>query len=561
VSRRTLIVSALSGVAVLAVAVPLVAGSPARAAGPISASASSPPTSVGQLSISFTAATAITGFTAHIITVNGTDVLDLPEAAFTMTSSSTGSGSASSTWTLSNAITTSQLLLGTYSITIDATDSGGDSVTGQPAGALDYLIQPTVSLTASPAALGYASPSTTLSGTVTGLWPDGSTGPIAGQQVLVTNSEGKSEAVLANSAGDFSTSVSYPDTFTASVSGTTLASASSAAVTVMAATTPTQLTATVSTTQTNYGQQVTVSGQLTYEPGTTSEGLGGMPVVVDAPGYPQLSVPVTAADGSFTATFAATATGPVLVYFNNPQYQESGSFPYLAPAQAETDQVTVDRQTSLTQFSASVSASRVVSVRGCVGIANLPVGTASGVSGTVTIQYSAGQTGPWHRLGTITNLTSPVKSSCGVANVEAAYSGSFNVKLARAYYRASFAAPAAENLLGSVSGPVLAWKYQTKIASLKVSARRVAKGGKITVSGQLLQDTKGWVPYRRQLVQIVYRKPGAKTASLIVKVTTNSAGEFTATFPDDFTATWSVRYPGNATHYDCNSAAIKVTVR
>ncbi len=558
-SRRTLAVCALG--ALSAAAVLLVAGTPAHASGPISASASSPPTSVGQLSISFTAATAVTGFTAHIITASGTDVLDLPETAFTMTSSSTASGSASSTWTLSNAITTSQLLLGTYSITIDATDAGGDSVTGQPAGTLHYVIQPAVSLTASPAQLGYSSPSTTLSGTVTGQWPDGATGPVAGQQVLVTNSEGKPEAAQTDSAGNFSTSVNYADTFTASVSGNTLASASSALVTVTAVTTPTQLTASVSTTQTSSGQQVSVSGQLTYEPGTTWEGLGGMPVVVEAPGYPQLSTPVTAADGSFTATFTAAQTGPVLVYFNSPQYQESGSFPYLAPAEAETGQITVDRQTSLTQFSASVLASKVVSVSGCVGIASLPAGTIGSFSGTVTIQYSAGKTGPWHRLGRITTLISPATSSCGIATVEAAYAGSFNVKLARAYYRASFAPQAGENLLGSVSGPVLAWKYLTQIASLKVPARRVAKGSNVTISGQLLQDTKRWGPYARQVVQIVYRKPGAKNSYSIVKVTTNSAGKFSATFRDTFTANWSVYYPGNATHFYCSSAGVKVTVR
>jgi hypothetical protein len=42
---------------------------------------------------------------------------------------STTSGMTSSTWTLSNAITTSQLLLGTYSNTVDATDADDDSVT------------------------------------------------------------------------------------------------------------------------------------------------------------------------------------------------------------------------------------------------------------------------------------------------------------------------------------------------------------------------------------------------------------------------------------------------
>jgi hypothetical protein len=555
VSRRTLIVSALSAAAVL-----LLAGAPARASGPISATASSPAASVGELTVSFTAATAISGFTVHIITARGTDVLDLPETAFTMTSSSTGSGMASSTWALSHAITTSQLLLGTYSITVDATD-GPDSVTGQPAGELDFLIQPTVSLLASPAVLGYASPSATLSGTVTGLWPDGSTRSLTGQQVLVMNSEGQSQQTQTGASGDFTTSASYADTFTASVSGRTLASASSAPVTVTAATTPTELTATVGTTRTRYGQQVTVSGKLSYQPESSWQGLAGMPVVVVAPGYPRLSIPVTAADGSFSATFTATQSGPVLVYFNNAQYQQSGSFPYQAPAEAATNPITVDRATSLTQFSASVTPARIVSVRGCVGIADLPAGTESGVPGTIRIQYSASKSGPWHRLGTISQLNSSAGIRCGIATVEAAYAGRFAVKLARAYYRASFKPRAGANLLSSVSAPALAWKYQTKITSLKVSVRKVAKRSKLTISGQLLQDTKRWVRFGHQQVRIVFRRPRAKNSFWIVKVTTNSAGKFTATFTDNFSATWSAFYQGNATHYDCRSAGIKVTAR
>ena len=559
-SRRTRLATSLFAAAVLLVTGALFTSTSARASGSISASASSPPTSVGQLSISFTADAAITGFTVHIITANGTDVLDLPESDFTMTSSSTTSGMTSSTWTLIGAITTSQLLLGTYSITVDATDADGDSVTAQPAGQLSYLIQPTVTLTASPAVLDYGSSSTTLSGTVTGLWPGGSTEPIAGQQVLVTNSEGQSQRTETDASGDFTVAASYADTFTASVSGSTLAAGSSAPVTVTAATTPTELTATVSTTNTSYGQQVTVSGTLSYQPGTSWQALAGMPVVVVAPGYPRVSIPVTSADGSFSATFAATEPGAVLVYFNNVQYQQSGSFPYLASANAATDSITVDRATSLTQFSASVTSARTVTVKGCVGIADLPAGSQSGVPGTITIQYSARKSGPWHRLGKASQLSSAAGSSCGIATVEAAYAGSFTVKLARAYYRASFTPQAGENLLSSVSPPVLAWKYQTKITSLKVSARKVANRGKLTISGQLLQDTKRWAGYGHQLVQIVYRKPGARNSYWIVQVTTNSAGKFTATVTDTFSATWSAFYPGNSTHYDSSSAGARVTV-
>ena len=556
-SRRIRTVTALSALSALGAAVALLAAvAPARASGVIGASASSSSASVGELTVSFTAATAVTGFTVHIITAKGTDVLDLPEADFTMTSQP---GVASSTWALGQAITTSQLPLGRYSITVDATDAGGDSVTGQPAGTLNYLIQPTVTLDASTGVLSYASPTTTLSGSVTGLWPDGSTRPVTSQLVILTSSDGQSLQTQTDASGDFTTSVSYAGTFTAGVSGSTLAPASSVPVIVTAATTPTALTASVSTTRASYGQQVTISGQLSYQPGTTSQGLAGMPVVVVAPGYPQLSVPATGQDGKYTATFTATQSGTVMVYFNNAQYQESGSFLYLAPADAATGAITVTRRTSLTQFSASVSTAKMVSVHGCVGIADLPPSAAGTVAGTITIQYAASKAGPWRRLGTVSKLASPASDSCGIATVEAAFRGSFAVKLARAYYRASFAPKAGENLQGSVSGPVLAWKYLTKITSLKVSARRVAKGARLTVSGQLLQDTNRWIPYARRLVEIVYRKPKAKNTYWIIKVTTNSAGKFTATFRDTFSATWSAFFTGNATHYDCSSAGIRVT--
>jgi len=559
VSRRTRVAAALSAAAVLLVTGALFSGAPARASGLITASASSPLTNAGDLSVTFTAGTAIASFTAHIITASGTDVLDLPEAEFIETSTSTSSDTVSSAWTLKSGITASQLPLGIYEVTVDATDTGSDSVTGQPAGTLDYLIQPTVSLSADFAVLSYASPSTTLSGTVTGLWPGGATGPIAGQEVVVADSEGQSQDAQTDADGDFSMPVSAPGTFTATVSGSTLATTSSSPVVVTAVTTPTELTATVSTTQVDYGEQVTVTGQLSYQPDTTWQGLSGLPVVVDAPGYPQLSIPVTGTDGSFTATFAATQSGPVQVFFDNAQYQESGSFPYLAPAQATTSTITVDRQTSLTRFSASVSTAKVVTVSGCVGVSDLPAGAGS-VSGTLTIQYSASKTGPWRKLGTISKINGNAGSTCGIATVEGSFTGAFPVQRGTAYYRAEFTPQASANLLSSVSATALAWKYPTQVEALKVSARRVAKGSKLTISGELLQDTKRWGGYGHQLVQIVYRKPGAKTSYWVVKVRTNSAGKFTATVTDTFSATWSAYYPGNATHYYCSSAGVKVTV-
>jgi hypothetical protein len=526
--------------------------------GSITVQAGSPPTSAGSLSVGLTTADGddISAFTAHILTASGTDVLDLPESDFTLASGTEAAG----TWTINTPITTSQLLLGTYTVTIDAADDGGGSVTGADAGQLAFLIQPAVTLAANPAALGYGAASTTLSGTVTGLLPDGSTSPLAGQQVEITDSSDNAQTTQTDSAGNFSMSTSDASTFTATVRGSTLATASSAPVTVAASTAPTDLTATVSTAQVTFGQQVTVTGTLTYQPGASPEGLAGVSVVVLAPGYPDLSVPVTDSSGNFTSTFTATQSGPVQVYFNNATYQQGGSYPYLAPAQAATDPITVSLPTSLTRFSAKVATSGTLSVSGCLGVTGIPASSSLSVEGSITIQYATRRSGPWRRLGTITHTTASAGATCGVATAEASFRGAFAARLPRAYYRASFAPRSDASWLASVSSPVLAWKYRTEIKSLKVSPTRLKKGRKLTVSGQLFQHKRRWLPFGKQTIEVIWRKPDTKAWDYTVTVKTNSRGRFTATVRVSFTALWSAYYPGRSSDYSTAPPGVRVTV-
>jgi hypothetical protein len=561
-ARTALVSTALAGGVLAAglAALALTTAGPAQAAGTIAVQASSPATSVGSLSISLTTSddADITGFTAHILTASGTDVLDLPESQFTMTSGTAAAG----TWTISTPITTSDLLLGTYAVTVDATDADGDSVTGAAAGQLAFLIQPTVTLTATPAGLSYSDPTTTLSGTVTGLMPDGSTTPLSNQHVQITDSGGRSGTTQTDSAGDFSMAESYASTFTASVQGSTIASASSAPLPVNSSTAATNLTATVSTAQATFDQQITVSGNLSYQPqpGASYQGLTGVSVVVLAPGYPELSVPVTDSGGNFTATFTATQSGPVQVYFNDDQYSEGGSYPFLMSAQATTASVSIGLPTALTGFSAAVARSGTVSVRGCLGVTGISPQSAFTVEGTITIQYAASRSGPWRELGTITQTTPGAGDACGVSTAEASFSGAFAARLPRAYYRASFTPESGADWQSSVSSSALAWKYRTEIKSLKVSRTRLAKGRKLTVSGQLLQDRKHWVPFAGQAIEIIFRKQKTKTWSTVVRVRTNSQGRFTVTVKDAFTGLWSASYAGGSSDYAAEAPGIKVTV-
>ncbi len=521
------------------------------ASGTILVTASSPASSVGQLAVTFNAPSNIAGFTAHILTGQGTDVLDLPQSAFTLTSGTAQAG----IWTVTKAISQQQLLLGSYQVTVDATDSGADQITGVPAGPLNYLIQPTVTLSANPTAISNAQPTATLSGTVTGRWPDGSTGPIADLPVYST---GPSPNAPTDASGDFSFTVGIGGTFSVYVQGGQVAYATSPPVTITANSTPTAVTATLSTSTTSYGKTVTVSGTLTDKPGSVWQPLRGVQVVVSVPGYPQ-SAPVTDSAGHYSATFTALYGGSVPVDFNAVATGDFATYPWLNPAQVTTRNLTTILPTSITQFSASVDPQGFVSVSGCVGIESLPYNTAFYGRNPVAIQYSTRPSGPWKLLGKISQLGTN-DTNCGIAELEASFAGSFPARLARAYYRAYFPGDSVQLWEPSASAARLAWKYLTMVSSFKVSPRRVAAGGHVAISGALLQQTSGWRAFAHQQILIIYRRPGQKTWFWIVRTTTSSDGRFSATIKDTFSATWSAYYAGDSTHYFCSPPGVFVRV-
>src|SRR5215472_363235 len=132
----------------------------------------SPSSDVGLLSIQTEATSPITSLTAHLS--NGTSTLTLTTSDFALTSG----GPTDGIWTVISPITQAQLPLGTYQVTVDASDQAGDSVTGVNAGSFAYVVIPTVTLAASRTSLDFAHQSVTLTGSVTGLYPDGSVQPL-----------------------------------------------------------------------------------------------------------------------------------------------------------------------------------------------------------------------------------------------------------------------------------------------------------------------------------------------------------------------------------------------
>ena len=146
--------------------------------------AASPDSSVGDLSVYVTSTTPITALDVRIL---GWDTsTDLLDPAVTQTSSTGGTYAPyESTWTVTSPITTAQLPLGGYDVTVDATDQGGTVATGGDAGRWEFLPSLAFTVSADSTAIDYDHPTATVTGTVTLDNPDGTTTPYQGPLYLV----------------------------------------------------------------------------------------------------------------------------------------------------------------------------------------------------------------------------------------------------------------------------------------------------------------------------------------------------------------------------------------
>ena len=216
------------------------------------------------------------------------------------------------------------------------------------------------------------------------------------------------------------------------------------------------------------------------------------------------------------------------------------------------------RATVVSGFAATLNQDWRVSVRGCLALRDGVPGSVPSLAG-LTIQYAAGPNGPWRPLG---GLAKHASLGCGHGGL--AFSGVLPARLNYAYYRATYPGgtdKAGTGYLGSVSGKVLAWKYGDRISSFAISKRTVAKGGKLTVSGQLRYYSGTWRNHAGQEVLIILRPQGRGTWYWIAKSRTDSAGKFSATFTDPVSATWSAEYTGNSTHLGAIAASKDVRLR
>jgi trimeric autotransporter adhesin len=266
----------------------------------------------------------ISAMTAHVFDSNGNDVAD-PAMSYV-------SGPADDeTWAATSPIPDSELPAGTYTVTVDASDSTGESDTGLAAPAPDnsfsFSYTTTMTVVAMPTFVTEGSQSVSFSGSVTGE-TTGSTGPdpIANATVSIGDTDGNvSTSVTTDSSGNFTASISesQSDTYTFSVTASPTYSAASQDVTVDADQATTTLSLAASPTAVTEGSEnVTLSGTVTAMPPgggtavpvtgqqlitiTDSDGNVNQVVDTDSNGYFSYTADGVTQDDTYTAAIAST---------------------------------------------------------------------------------------------------------------------------------------------------------------------------------------------------------------------------------------------------------------
>jgi hypothetical protein len=508
------------------------------------------------LSVTAGSTTPLTSMRLHLLAPSSDqDVLDLA-----MSQTASGPRAGESTWS-SQPVSTGapqELPLGIYNVAVDATDEGGTSVSYQPAGTFAFQDKPSIAANAANLVISYSNSTPAISGTVTELPPGATTTqPYVGQVILADSVLGEVR-LTTNGVGQYSYRFAHPEPgeiFSIEVPPTSsVAAATTAGAEFSAQTDPVAMSASLSASTVSYGRKVTASGTVSYQPGSSYVPLPGQTVrVYDGPAADRpVATAVTGANGHFTATLPKEAASVHWVV----QAGGPAASPYLGAASV-TLPMRVNLPTAVSGFGVALSVFGKLSYRGCLAMAAGVPGSIPAAGSGVTIQYSAAPDGPWHTLATA--ATSQNKAKCGSGR---AFSGTANARVNYAYYRAVYGGTnvAGTGYLSAASGGVLAWKYEDRITGFSASPRTVAKGGKLTVQGQLQYYSGKWRDYGGQQVYIILRPKGSSTWYYLVIARTDSLGRFSETFKDPVTATWSAEFFGNSTHLATLAALVYVTL-
>lgn len=300
------------------------------------------------------------------------------------------------------------------------------------------------------------------------------------------------------------------------------------------------ISAKLSATTVSYGSKVTVTGTVSYEPGGKFVPLPGQTVrIYDRAGAPApVATAVTDSKGGFAASLPKEAASLRWVLRAG-----GGRFPGTA---TDTLPMKVSLPTAVSGFQAALNQYWQVSFHGCLALAAGVPGSIPSPAG-LTIQYAASPGGPWHELGTV---AARAGAPCGHGG--RTFSGALPARLNSGYYRAVYAGgtdPAGTGYLRSAGGNALAWKYEDRITSFSVSKPTAPKGGKLTVTGRVQYYSSGaWRNHPGQQVLVILRPKGSASWYWIARPTTDSGGQFSATFTDPVSADWSAEYLGDPSH-------------
>ena len=508
-------------------------------------SAGAPATSPDRLIVTVDSPSTVAGLTAQFL-IGGTDSYN---QTLTEESSETDPNDANqtqTTWTAASIPAgTSGLPLGSY--TVDLQGSFTDSTTTYTAdNATGFTFDATSSVTLAAAStnLSYPNTGTGLSGTVTLTNPDGTPdtdyAPSTGLAVRIQSGGAMLEDLPVGSNGTFSDphfTPSASESVFAEVIGYGVDVSESASVPLTVRNTTPTLSLKVNPVTETYGKPVTVTGTLSYASGSASAPVAGQEVWVNttkSSAY-ALATGTTTDNGSFSITLPKQATG-------GPLYVGSTGATDLSAVVVPLT-LKVVHQTGISSFKVSLSQDSKLSVSGCLGFPSSDTTERIDHTSGLTVQYSPSTNGPWKNLFKINGNESD--TPCGTGGIK--FSGSFAAPGNYAYYRVVYAGTTgATSYAATDSSAVLAWRYADRITDFKVSPTVVNAGGKLTIKGTLQYYFKTWHDYSGQIIWINLHPEGSNsTWYWMVKVKTNSNGQFSATFKDPVSATWDAVFQGN----------------
>ncbi len=493
------------------------------------------PDDVGSLYIDVVAGSQITSLTAHIMS-GTTDELTVSD--FTQ---KTGE-----TWVVTSPITEAQLPIGSYTIDVDATDTGGASASVADVGSFQFLIVPSLTFTPSPKAIDYGHRTVAFSGSVSGQDPDGTSQPLAGVIVSLDGPNGPLAAPVTSADGSYQATVQLEHggqvTATVASSSTTFAALSQVVIKVM--TDKVKAVAKLSSTKVAPGGKLTVTGSVSYRSDSHWKPLAESEVQLlsVAPGHPQsvIATATTGTSGNFTINLTVKRDLDLQL--------DAGGLPgdedldtFLDLAQVNLPVVNVVVPVTLSDFAASIDPFGLVTGSVCETV-------VGGHFVAPALESAPRRAGPWSPLETL-----PRGRRCGQGRE---FTIKDSTRLVPAYFRVRYAGSA--KYQPATSKVLYLSKYLTRITSFTVSPSSVSTNGHVTVKGRLWQHTKSWQPYAHREVLILFAYKH-KVYAYKKKLTTDSAGWFTGRFQVLVSAPWFAQYDGDSKDFASASRSVKVT--